>query len=65
MISAAFKCALLFGVGVYLIGSRLLKLNTYLGAVIVKETDPTLFKVGVYLFGIVWIGLGVFCLFKT
>lgn len=63
MINEVFKCALIFGVGVYLIGSRLLKTDTYLGATIIKETDPGLLKAVVYLFGIGWILLGFYCVF--
>lgn len=63
MISTVFKCVLVFGVGVYLIGSRLLKANTYLGATIIKETDPVPLKAVVYLLGAGWILLGIYCVF--
>lgn len=56
------KCLFFFAIGLYLIGSRLLKVDTYLGSAIIKESDHVGLKVAVYVLGGFAILGGLYCL---
>ena len=56
------KCLFFFALGIYLIGSRLLKVDTNLGGAVIKESDHAALKIAIYVLGICAILLGFYCL---